>query len=71
MMKQKIKDFFLIVWYYLSFPFRWPSYRKSDRKLKQIAAEHRANIMTEKDVEFLKNAGVETDLETLREQSKK
>lgn len=69
-MKQKIKDFFLMLWDYISFPYYWLSTRKIDKKLTQIAAEDRANLLTEKDVEFLRNIGVETDLETLRNECK-
>lgn len=67
----KIKDFFLTLWYYISFPFYWLSTRKIDKKLKEIAAEDRANLLTEKDVEFLKSIGVKTTLEELREEYKK
>lgn len=70
-MKQKIKDFFLTIWYYVSFPYYWLSTRKINKKLKQIAAEDRAAQLTEKDVELLKSIGVETTLEELREESKK
>lgn len=65
-MKQKIKNFFITVWYYICFPFLWLSTRKINKKLSQIAAEDRAALLTEKDVEFLKSIGVETDLEALR-----
>ena len=70
-MKQKIKDFFATLWYIISFPFCWHSTRKIDKKLKQIAAEDRAASLTEKDVEFLRSIGVETNLEELRNESKK
>ena len=44
----------------------WLTSRSLDKKLAQIAAEDRAALLTEKDVEFLKTNGVETDLETLK-----
>ena len=65
-MRQKIKDFFLTLWYCICFPYYWLSARKIDKKLTRIAAEDRAALLTEKDVEFLRSIGVETDLETLR-----
>lgn len=69
-MKQKIKDFFLTIWYYISFPYYWLATRKVEKKLKQIAAEDRAAMLTEKDVEFLKSIGIETTLEELRNEWK-
>lgn len=36
------------------------------RQVLERRAEDRANAMTEKDVEFLRSVGIETDLETLR-----
>ena len=65
-MKQRIKDFFLMLWYYISFPYYWLSTRKIDKKLKHIAAEYRATLLTEKDLEFLKSIGVKTDSEPLK-----
>ena len=47
------------------------STRKIDKWLKQVAAEDRAALLTEKDVAFLRSIGVETDLETLRNECKK
>ena len=70
-MKQKIKTFFIMLWYYICFPFLWLSTRKIDKKLTKIAAEDRAALLTEKDVEFLRNIGVDTDLETLRNECRK
>lgn len=70
LMKRKIKDFFIMLWDYICFPFLWFSTRKIDKKLTQIAAEDRATLLTEKDVEFLKSIGVETDLEILRNKCK-
>ena len=67
----KIKDFFLTIWYYISFPYYWISTRKIDKKLTQIAAEDRAALLNEKDVEFLRSIGVETTLEELRNECKK
>ena len=67
----KIKDFFLTIWYYVSFPYYWLSTRKIDKWLTQAAAEDRANLLTEKDVEFLRTIGINTDLETLRNECKK
>ena len=67
----KIKNFFLTIWYYISFPYYWLSTRKIDKKLKEIAAEDRAALLTENDVKFLKSIGVETDLKTLRNECKK
>ena len=65
-----IKNFFLTIWYYITYPFFWLTTRKIKKKLTQVAAEDRAALLTEKDVEFLRTIGVETDLETLRNRSK-
>lgn len=70
-MKQKIKDFFITLWDYICLPFLWLSTRKIDKRFTQVAAEDRAALLTEKDVEFLRSIGVETDLETLRNECKK
>lgn len=70
-MKQKIKDFLITVWYYISYPFRRISERKIDRELARIAAEERAKLLTEKDVEFLKSLGIETTLEELRDRCRR
>ena len=69
-MKQKIKNFFLTLWYYITYPFYWFSTRKIDKKLSQIAAEDRAALLNEKDVELLRSIGVETDLKTLQGECK-
>ena len=69
-MKQKIKDFFLAIWYYLTFPYYWLSTRKVEKRLYQAAEEWKASA-TEKDVEYLRSIGIETDLETLRNGCKK
>ena len=47
------------------------STRKIDKWLKQVAAKDRAALLTEKDIEFLRSIGVETDLETLLNEHKK
>ena len=70
-MKQKIKNLFIMLWYYICFPFLWFSTRKIDKKLTKIAEEDRAALLTEKDVEFLRSIGVDTDLETLRNECRK
>ena len=70
-MKQRIKDFFFMLWYFISYPFCWRSIRKVDRWLAQAAAEDRAKLLTERDVEFLKSIGVDTTLDELREQCMK
>ncbi len=70
-MKNKIKNFFKTVWDYIRLPFLVLSSRKTEKKLKRAAAEDKAEIFTEKDVEFLKSVGVETDLETLQNNCKK
>lgn len=67
----RIKDFFLTIWYYISFPYYWLTTRRVEKKLKQIAAEDRAAQLTEKDVELLRSIGVETTLEELRSECKK
>lgn len=60
-MKNKIKNFFITLWDCICLPLHWLSTRKVDKKLTQIAAEDRANLLTEKDLEFLRSIGVETD----------
>lgn len=70
-MKQKIKNFFITLWDYICFPFLWLSTRKIDKRFTQVAAEDRAALLTEKDVKFLRSIGVETNLETLRNECKK
>lgn len=67
----KIKNFFRTIRYYIFFPYYWLTTEKIDKKLTRIAAEDRADLLTEKDVEFLRSIGVETDLETLRNGGKK
>ena len=67
----KIKNFFITLWDYACLPFLWLSTRKIDKKLKEIAAEDRAALLTENDVKFLKSIGVETTLEELRNKYKK
>ena len=57
----KIKNFFIALWNYICLPFLWLSTRKTEKKLKQIAAKDRAALLTEKDAEFLKSIGIETD----------
>ena len=63
---RRVKNFFITLWYYISFPYYWLTTRKTDKKLKQIAEEDRNSLLTENDVEFLKSIGIETDLETLK-----
>ena len=66
----KIKEFFETIWYFIAYPFNRKKYRKIDEELREIAAEDRAAQLNESDVEFLKSIGIETDLETLRNESK-
>lgn len=66
----KIKEFFQTVWYYITYPYYRLSTKKIDKKLKEIAAEDRAAILDENDVEFFKSIGIDTDLETLKNDSK-
>lgn len=70
-MKQKVSNFFLTLWYCVCFPFLLLSARKTDEQLKRAAMEDRAALLTERDAEFLRSVGVETDLETLRNGCKK
>lgn len=62
----KIKEFFQTIWLYITYPFTWRKTKKLDKELRKIAADDRAVILNEKDVEFLKSIGIETDLETLK-----
>ena len=66
-----IKNFFLACWYYITYPIYRLSTRKIDKKLTQIAAEDRAALLNENDVDFLRSIGIDTDLETLRNGGKK
>lgn len=67
----KIKNLFATLWYYISFPYYRLSTRKIDKWLTKIAAEDMAALLNEKDVEFFKSIGIDTDLETLRNECKK
>ena len=58
----KIRDFFIAIWYYISFPYYWLSTRKIDKRLTQIAAEDRAALLTEKDVEFIRSTTIQKKL---------
>ena len=66
----KIKEFFLTVWDLITCPFTWRKDKDFKRKLTQIAAEDRATLLNEKDVEFLRSIGVETTLKDLRNECK-
>lgn len=61
----KIRKFFRILWDYIKFPYYWLTTRKIDRKLNEISEEDKNSLITEKDVEFLKDIGIETDLERI------
>ena len=67
----KIKEFFLTVWDLITCPFTWRKDKEFKRKLTQIAAEDRATLLNENDVEFLSTIGIDTDLETLRNGGRK
>ena len=43
--------------------------KEFEKFLEQIAAEDRAALITEKDIEFLRSIGIDTDLETFRKRS--
>ena len=62
----KIKEFFQTVWYYVTYPYYRVATRKIDKQLKKIAEEDRKALLNERDVEFFKSIGIDTDLETLR-----
>ena len=61
-----IKNFCITLWYYISLPYNLITTRRVTKILKEAAEDDRRNLLTEKDVEFLRSIGVETDLETLR-----
>ena len=60
---KKLKNFFIAVWDYLTFPF--------DKKFRKFAEEELNSHYNEKDVEFFRSIGIETDLETLKNGGKK
>ena len=62
----RIRDFFQTVWYYLTYPYQRIRTRRVDKILGEAAAEDRAAVLNESDVEFFKSIGIETDLETLK-----
>lgn len=62
----EIKKFFLTIWNCITYPYYCITARRIDKKLKKIAAEDRAALLNESDVEFFKSIGIETDLETLK-----
>lgn len=43
--------------------------KEFEKLLDQIAAEDRVALITEKDVEFLRSIGIDTDLETFKKRS--
>lgn len=59
----KIRKFFSALWDYITF---WLPARKLDKKLTKLAEADKKSLITEKDVEFLKNIGIETDLKSLK-----
>lgn len=42
-----------------------------DEKLREIAAQDRAALLTERDVEFLRSIGIDADLEKLKKRNDK
>ena len=62
----KVKEFFQTVWYCIAYPYYRIRTRRVDKILREAAAEDKAAPLNERDVEFLKSIGIETDLETLR-----
>ena len=67
----RIKEFLLIIWYFISYPFTRRKDKERQKKLKEIAEEDLNSRYTERDVEILRSIGIETDLETLRKGGKK
>ena len=57
----RIKEFFQILGYYISYPFTQKKDRERDRKLREIAKEDMNSSLTERDIEFLKSIGVNID----------
>lgn len=57
----RIKKFFCVLWEYLTLPYCWLTTRKIDKKLTQIAEEDRKSFITDKDVEFFRDLGIEMD----------
>ena len=62
----KIKIFFQTLWGYIIYPYYWLTSKSVEKKFNKIIEENKKSLITEKDVEFLKSIGVETDLETLK-----
>ena len=48
----KIKEFFEILWYYISYPFVWRSDKEIDRKLREIAKEDNEKLRRKIQEEF-------------------
>lgn len=63
-MKQKIKDFFITLWYYVTFPYHWLATRKIRKELTRIAAKERAKISLGKDIDFKKAMNSNETIET-------
>lgn len=70
-MKEQVKEFFITLWYIIAAPYYWLTTRKVAKRLDELGEEWRRSLITERDVEFLRSIGVETDLETLRNTCKR
>ena len=67
----KIKKFFCILWDYITYPYYRLTAGSFEKKLNKIIEEDKKSLITDKDVEFLKSIGIETDLETLKKGGRK
>lgn len=69
-MKHKIKNLFIMLWNDIRLPFLRLSTKKINKILTLISEKDKANLLTEKNVEFLKSLGIDTNLKRLRKKCK-
>lgn len=67
----RIKEFFITVWCFITFPYNWLTARKFEKKFTKYVEMDKKSMFTEKDVEFLKSLGVEIQPEQTPTEIKK